>query len=127
MLKHIIYLIILSLAVSACTPQHVQARFYLVKADDAYTKAYNLRVRKDVTSEERNKYYVIAREYFLKAYRKDPSVFTLGQIDKAVDACLRLEDQENVKLFEDFAQQYAKKHPTEAEYGDATLLLGGLE
>lgn len=111
---------------NGCSKEYFLAKYYLIKAEEAYSKAYALRVKHEA-AEERKEYYRKAREYFFKAYQNFPKVFTLNRIEQAYDTCLRLEDKEGEGIFRRFADEYVKEHPTEAEYGDATPLLGGVE
>jgi len=102
-----------------CSKQGWLARIYMVKAEEAFTKGYALRVRKDVPSEERLRYFRRACEFFSKAYRIDPDVFTLNRITSAVDACLRVEDFEKEDIFRRLEEEYVRAHPDEAKYGEA--------
>lgn len=101
-----------------CSRPYWLAKISVVKAEEAYSKAHALRMNKKVAEEVRLKYYGVACSNFLKAYRYDPSVFTLYRIELAADACLRVEDFESAKLFREFGEAYAKKHPKEVKYGD---------
>lgn len=92
---------------------------HVVKAENAASKAYALRVKGQISHEERLRHYKTACENFYEAYREDPRVFTLSRIEVAADACLRVRDQERVGLFEIFREEYIREHPTETEYGDA--------
>ncbi|MBI3307594.1 MAG: hypothetical protein HYZ84_07310 [Candidatus Omnitrophica bacterium] len=94
------------------------AKFYMFQAENAYWKGYELR-RKKVAPEIRLKEYTIACDNFLKAYKSDPSIFTLFRIETALESCIRTHHQEGREIFELFRDEYIKQHPTEAEYGDA--------
>jgi len=119
-------ILIVSVLASGCSKEYFLAKYYLIQAEDAYVKAYELRVKPE-QAEQRMGEYRKAHDNFLKAYHLNKSIFNLIKIDQAHDTCLRLEDKEGADLFQKFAEEYAKEHPTEAEYGDATPLLGGIE
>lgn len=111
------------LLLTGCSKEYFAAKYYMVKAENAYNKAHAMRV-KTMPREERLAVYREARDCFLKAYQSSPGIFNLNLIELAHDACLRVGDQEGVELFAKFAQEYSSKHPTEVEYGDATPLVG---
>ena len=106
-----------------CSKEQLLGKYYMAKAENAYNKAHALRV-KNIPIEERLKIYRQAHDYFFKAYRIDPKGFNLNLIESAHDTCLRIQDRQGAEIFERFAQEYSKKHPTEVEYGDATPLVG---
>ena len=91
----------------------------MVKAEEAVAKAYGLRTQKGVAYDQRLKYYRVACEQFSKAYRSDKNSFTLNRIQSASESCLRIENYEQEKLFQDFEEEYVKAHPDEVKYGDA--------
>ena len=91
----------------------------MFQAEEAHTKAYTLRLKKEVSYEERLKYYRRACEFFLKAYRYSDHTFTLNRIESAAEACLRVGDREAEQKFRQFEEKYIKAHPNEVEYGDA--------
>jgi len=91
----------------------------MVKAEEAFSKAYALRVKKEVPYEERLKYYRRACDHFYKAYQYDKQTFTLNRIASATEACLRIEDFEKEREFAQFEEDYIKTHPDEVKYGDA--------
>ena len=101
-----------------CSGPRWLAKIYMVRAENAFSKAYALRVAKQVSYEERLKYYREACGNFLKAYRTDPGIFTLYRIETATDSCLRIDDRGGVSLFRKFEEEYAQKHPKEVKYGD---------
>ena len=125
-MKKTLLLLIVTLMFCGCSKDYLVAKYYLIRADEAYTKAYSLRVKPNADA-ERMGYYRKAHDYFLKAYELRPDLFNLIKIEQAHDACLRLEDKEGQEIFQRFAEEYSKTHPTEAEYGDATSLMGGIE
>lgn len=122
-MRFICGLLVLLFILSGCSKGYLLARWHLIQAEDAFAKAYALRVKEE-SSEERMEYYRKAREHFLNAYEYDKGAFTLNVINAAADTCLRLEDQAGVKLFQEFAEEYTAAHPKEAEYGDAAAVFG---
>jgi len=117
--KKIFLALLVLFAFSGCSKSGWRAKVHVVKAENAASKAYALRVKGRISYEERLKYYKTACENFHEAYREDPRVFTLLRIEIAADACLRVRDQEKVDLFEILRDEYIREHPTETEYGDA--------
>lgn len=113
---------VLPVAGSGCSKSSWQARYDLVQAENAVMKAYALRVKGEVVSEERLRYYRRACTYFMKAYRTRPGEFTLSRIESAAESCLRVKDQEAREIFQAFEERYVREHPTETEYGDAAPL-----
>ncbi|HNV86605.1 MAG TPA: hypothetical protein PKL97_06530 [Candidatus Omnitrophota bacterium] len=101
-----------------CSNRSWVANIYMWKAENAYTKAHELRLKK-VAYESRLPYYQDACGNFLKAYNADPRIFTLNRIESAVDACSRTGDYQGEETFKEFSERYAKEHPREASYGDA--------
>ena len=118
MKKILISFLIMTEVTVGCTRQDWLAKIYMVKAEEAFSKAHALRIQR-IPYEKRLQYYHKACDYFLKAYQSDSRVFTLNRIETAADACLRVNDGESEKMFEAFRERYAKEHPTETEYGDA--------
>lgn len=95
----------------------------MFRAEEAFSKAYLLRLKKGTTYEERLKLYARACNLFLKAYRYSDRTFTLNRIGSAAESCLRVGDYEAEEKFREFEQRYIKAHPNEAEYGDAVPLM----
>ena len=89
-----------------------------MQAENAYEKAYALRVKK-IPYEERLRYYREACSNFSKAHESDPRSFSLSRIETAADSCMRVEDSEAEEKFRAFGEKYAREHPTEVEFGDA--------
>ena len=106
------------LAASGCGKNFWKAKVHLLKAEDDYSKAYQLKYKK-VPYEMRLKYYGSACRHYKKVYHSNSSLFTLNRIWEAADACFRIEDLEGREEFLEFEEKYVKEHPTEAEYGDA--------
>ncbi|MBI4398334.1 MAG: hypothetical protein HY586_04345 [Candidatus Omnitrophica bacterium] len=123
-----LWLLVLSCSGAAgCSADHLAAMYQVVQAEDAFQKAYDMRIRPGA-EKSREELYRKAHGHFLKAYHTDKTVFTLTRIQQAHDTCVRARDSENAAIFEDFAQQYSQEHPAEAEYGDApTSFLGPME
>lgn len=94
------------------------AQFYMWKAEEHYTKAYTLRVKRDVPQRVRLNHYRKACQSFMKAFEHDKKVFTLNRIYLASQACLAVEDFAAGRKFQAFEEEYAKTHPVETEYGD---------
>jgi len=91
----------------------------MFKAEGAFSKAYTLRLKKEVSYDERLKYYRRACDYFLKAHRSSDRSFTLNRIGLAAESCMRVGDLEAEEEFRQFEERYIKVHPQEAKYGDA--------
>jgi len=119
MKKPLLALFFLGFTCAGCSKSSWIAKFYVVRAENAFTKAHALRVKPDFPPQKRLEYFRSACRDFRKAYAVDPRVFTLARIETAFDTCLRVEDRESVALFRNFQEEYTKAHPTEAEYGDA--------
>ena len=118
-----IFLVLFAVLISwGCSRHDWVAKLYMIKAENAYSKAYNLRTKK-VLYEERLKLYRQACSNFLKAYHHDSRIFSLNRIEAAAESCLRAEDRRSEGEFRRFGEEYVKAHPTEAEYGDAVPLL----
>lgn len=117
MKKFLLTLASLSLIVG-CTDPHWLAKVYMLKAENAFSKAYMMRVDKKISYDVRLKYYQGACSDFKKAFHYDPDIFTLYRIETAADSCLRMEDFEGVEVFRKFEEEYSKKHPREVKYGD---------
>lgn len=118
-MKFFVFALLVALAGTGCSKGNWIAKVHLVKAENAFSKAYAMRIDKTIPSEERLKLYRASCRDFRKAYEYDPSVFTLFRIESAADACLRVEDFEGSELFRNFADEYAQQHPNEVKYGDA--------
>ena len=117
-MKKIFLALLLTFLFVGCSVPTWLAKIYMVKAENAFSEGYALRIKKNIPYEERLKYYHVACDNFLKAYRFNPSIFTLYRIELAADSCLRVENQDGVELFRKFEEEYAKKHPKEVKYGD---------
>lgn len=117
-MKKILMLGLAVFSALGCSKTDWLAKFYVVKAENAYSKGYVIRLKK-VPYEERLKYYRAACSYFLKAYHLNPDVFTLERIGAARESCMRVKDAPSEEEFIRFEEKYAKGHPTEAEYGDS--------
>jgi len=122
-MKKIFALIFLMLIISGCSKNDWMAKYYLFQAENAFNKAYSLRVKTGAETDRAN-HYRKAHDYFLKAYSIGPKFFTLTKIEQAYDTCLRLEDQPSAELFRQFGDEYAAAHPKEVEYGDVTGMVG---
>ena len=119
-MKKFFFLLVITLFFSACTKQAWLAKTFIVKGEEAFSKAHAMRVRKDdAHSKVRANYYRKACGYFSKAYDTNPSVFTLNRIEEAIDACLRIQDSKHEEIFRAFEEEYVRTHPDEAKYGDA--------
>ncbi len=117
-MKKVALVIFVGLVVSGCSGETWVAQFHMVKAENAHTRAYELRIKK-VHYEERLKLYRKACEEFVKAYEFNRETFTLSRIELAIESCMRVEDRKNEERFQAFAESYVRQHPTETEYGDA--------
>lgn len=115
-------LLLAGVFLSGCSSDAWLAQYHMVRAENAHSKAYELRLRK-VPYEERLKLYGKACREFARAYRYQPAAFTLLRIEIAIESCVRVEDRENQERFEAFAERYVQEHPTETEYGDAFPML----
>lgn len=107
-----------ALFLAGCSKDYWIAQLAMLKAEKAYEEAFELRVKKEFEA-ERRKLYEEGCEAFLKAYRRNPKIFTLHRIQSAADACQRVGNPEAERIFERFGEEYELKHPTEVEYGDA--------
>ncbi|HXV28075.1 MAG TPA: hypothetical protein VD913_03835 [bacterium] len=112
--------VILWIAVSiiGCSKQYWSANVYMLKAENAVSRARQMRARK-TSYESRLPHYREACSYFLKAFELDEMLFTLNRIEEAQDACWRAEDADAREIFIEFEERYARKRPREYEYGDA--------
>ena len=81
-MKKIYLLLLVPLVSFGCSGHDWLARIYIVKAENAYAKAYALRLQK-TSYEERLKYYRKACDYFLKAYEQNSGAFYLSRIEAA--------------------------------------------
>lgn len=118
-MKKFFLAMILAGIVGGCSKQGWLSKIYLFQAEEAYLKAYTLRLKKGIPYTERLKNYRRACEFFLKAYRVSERPFTLNRIDAAAESCMRVGNEETEKKFRDFEEKYIKAHPNEVEYGDA--------
>lgn len=119
-MKGALFSCLLSLLISAgCTQKSWLAQIYVVKAEEAFLKGYELRVKKGIPYERRLEYYRKACTHFRRAQDMDPAVFTLNRIVSAVEACRRVKDYESESQFREFEERYAIEHPNEVKYGDA--------
>lgn len=103
-----------------CSRESWLAKFHIVRAEEMFTKAYELRSKKDQQG-RRLKLYRESCNHFLKARHLNPAVFTLYRIEIAYQACRWVEDEEASEVFREFEEEYAQAHPTEVEFGDAML------
>jgi len=117
-MKRFVLLLTLTMLWGGCSGDYWKAQFHMMKAENAFMKAYQLKTKK-VAYEERLQYYQKACQHFLKAYQYDRSLFTLTRIQEAADSCWRINDLENRDQFRQFEEEYAQGHPLEYEYGDA--------
>ena len=119
-MKRLSILFFILLFLGGCSKQSWLAKIYMVKAEDAFSKAHAMRVKKDKAAHnQRQQYYQVACDNFSKAYRWDSGAFTLNRIEEAAEACLRVEDAKDEQTFREFEEEYIKNHPDEAKYGDA--------
>lgn len=117
-LKVLALIFLLAASLSACSARDWKAKAAMVEAENALSKAAQLKDRK-VPYEKRTPFYVKACRHFIQAYESDPRVFTYNRIEEAVDACWKAEDPEKEEVFKIFQEKYAKEHPVEFEHGDA--------
>lgn len=103
---------------AGCSPHSWRASYHMVQAENAYMKAYDMRVKKELR-DQRVVLYRQVCDHSLAAYHLKPAVFTLQRIEMAQDACFRVENHEAREMFLDFLSQYEAEHPTEVTYGDA--------
>lgn len=103
---------------SGCSPNHLIANYYAVKAENAVDKASNMKTKK-IPFEQRISIYEKACSDFLKAYQKSPDVFTLNRIETASDTCWKANKAEERDIFTEFENDYIKHHPQEFEHGDS--------
>lgn len=118
MMKKILTAVLLSALCSGCSRESWLAKFHIVQAEDTFTKAYELRSKKEELA-RRLKLYRQSCGHFLKALRLDPEVFTLYRIEMAYQACRWVEDEAAAETLREFEESYAVAHPTEVEFGDA--------
>lgn len=107
---------------SGCSPNHLIANYYIVKAENTVDKANGLKSKK-VPFEQRATYYGTACLDFVKAYEKDINVFTLNRIEMASDTCWKAGKNEERDFFNDFEADYIKSHPQEFEHGDSGVAM----
>ena len=105
-----------------CSQQSWVAKFFVFRAETAYTKAHEMRSKKGV-EEKRLKLYQEACRSFVKAYDEDLNAFTLYRIEIAAESCQRVENAGATEQFREFEAKYAAEHPTEVEYGDAVPMM----
>ena len=117
-MRKVISTLLLVLLTLGCSGRDWLAKIYMVKAENAHARAYELRINKAL-QEERQTLYEKACSYFSKAHQANPGVFTLVRIEAAVDSCTRVHDAEDEEKFRQFQDRYIREHPTEAKYGDA--------
>ena len=109
-----------ALVFAGCSKTNWLAQFYAFRAEQAFSKAYALRTkRKEIPYTKRLRLYRTACDYFWRAFEVDKRSFTLNRIDSAAESCLRVEEPGREKAFRQFEEDYIRKHPDEAEYGDA--------
>jgi len=118
MMNKLCVVAMISFLALGCSSRTWVANAHMWKAENAYTKAHELRLQK-VSYEARLGYYQDACSNFLKAYSLNSRIFTLNRIESAVDACSRVGNYEGEETFKEFGEQYVKDHPHEASYGDA--------
>ncbi len=118
--RSLVLFFILAAALTGCSGTNWLAHSYIFKAEQAFAKAYALRIkRKEVPYAQRLGLYQTACDYFWKAYEINKLVFTLSRIEAAAESCLRIENFEREKALQSFQAQYEATHPDEAKYGDA--------
>lgn len=118
-----IVLVIFALLMTGCMKSSWVAKYYMVKAENSYERAHEIRAKKEL-NEKRKKLYHDACKYFAKAYQFDPKLFTLNRLYSASDACLRVGDSEEARQFRKIEEEYVRTHPKEAEYGEAGFMIG---
>jgi hypothetical protein len=109
---------------AGCIREGWLARLYMVRAENDYDKGHELRVKREVSYDQRLKFYKKSCDSFVKAYEYDQRVFTLNRIMLAIDACTRVGNIEAQQLFEEMEMEYSRTHPKEVEHGDAVPFLG---
>lgn len=118
MMKKILTAILLTTLCCGCSRESWLAKFHIVQAENTFTKAYELRSKKDELT-RRLKLYRRSCEHFLHALRLDPKVYTLYRIEMAYQACRWVEDEAAAETLREFEEEYVAAHPTEVEFGDA--------
>lgn len=116
--------LLLILLLLGCSKQGWLAKIYMVKAEEAYSKAHALRVKKEIPYRKRLNLYREACNNFSKAYQIDLNAFTLNRIVSAAESCLRVEDFKKERLFKEFEEEYIRSHPDETKYGEAGAFIG---
>ncbi len=114
------FLLLILLFLSGCSKEYWSANFFIMKAESAVMKAYELKNQK-APYEKRLPHYREACSYYLKAFAVDKKIFTLNRIREAADSCWRVEDTEAREKFLQFEEEYIKAHPVEYEYGEAGI------
>ena len=117
----ILFLLVLA-GFSGCSMRDWNAKTAMVEAENALSKAAQLKDQK-VPFEKRIRFYREACGHFAKAYESDPRVFTYNRLEEAVDACWKAEDHEKEEMFRIFQEKYAKEHPLEYEHEDAGVMM----
>ena len=116
MKKCVFFILFFGILAAGCLGRDWIARYYAMRAEDALTRASNL---KRSPFEKRLHFFVEACRDFGKSYEIDREVFTLTRIEVAQDACWKAGDHEAEEKFRQFEEEYSKSHPQEARYGDA--------
>lgn len=107
-----------ALLASGCSKNYFAARYYLYRAGQKFYETDNkLRRIKKIPFEERKRFYAVACDFYLKAYRADRGVFSLDEIEHAMQSCESGEDSTASDIFQKFQQDYERKHPVESDYG----------
>lgn len=115
----------LSFTAGGCSKDHLSARYYLYRAGQIYYKTDNeMRRVKRVPFEERKPHYGEACQLYFKAFQLDSNVFSLDEIEHALQSCESAEMQELANAFADFYAVYQEEHPVESDYG---FVGGGVE
>jgi hypothetical protein len=120
--KYFLYLLLMGLLLSGCSKEHWLAKMHMLKGENTFTKAYQLKTKK-VPYEARVEYYKLACENFHTAYTYDPEIFTLTRIEEAMDACWKSNERDKEEIFKQFEVRYSKSHPKEYEYRDQGVVM----
>lgn len=121
-MKIFLPLFILGLMLTGCSGKSWLARFEIVRAEEAYNRAHEMRTKK-APYEKRLKLYRKACDHFFRAYELYPEAFTLYRIEIAEETCFRVENTPSREAFAAFREEYIRTHPTETEYGDAVPMM----
>ena len=119
----ILFVLFCFLGLTSCSKASLTARLSLLKAENAYAKAYTLRTQKDAESLRQTLYHQ-ACDNFQKTYEANPKAFTLNRIVWAADSCLRVKELERAEQFQIFEEEYTQTHPNETDHGDDAPLMG---